>query len=130
MRKIILLIVFCLAIAGAVNAAAYMIEKEAGDLNVKVSMEKESPAVGESNLSITINDSDGKAVTGAKLKVNYTMPPMGNMPPMHYKARAKLDGETYKAKVNLSMPGKWDFTIAIKRPGKELAKMNFDMQVQ
>ena len=130
MRKLILLIAGCLLITGTLHAAAYTVEKEAGELNVKVSMDNDPPSVGETNLNIMVTDSGGKSVTGAKIKVNYTMPPMGNMPPMDYKARAKLDGENYKAKVNLSMPGKWGFVIAIKRPGKALTKMNFDITVQ
>ena len=130
MKKMILLIIGMLVLTGTLFAAPFVVEQEAGDTKIKVSMISDPPGVGENDVNIIILDAEGKLVADAKIKVNYTMPPMGNMPPMSYKARAKYKDESYKAKVNLSMPGKWKFAIAVKMPGKDMAKMEFDLNVQ
>ena len=130
MKKMIVLIIGMLMLTGTLFAAPFVAEQEAGDTKIKVSMDSNPPATGENELNIIISDAEGKAVEDAKIKVNYTMPSIGNMPPMSYKARAKYKGESYMAKVNLSMPGKWGFAIAVKMPGKDMTKVEFNVTVQ
>jgi hypothetical protein len=129
MKRLLISIVTLLLLVGTSYATPYVVEKQVDDLTVKIIMENNPPIVGENNLEIQLIDQEGKPVKGAKLKIDYSMPPMENMPPMRYKARAKLDGESYKTKINLSMSGPWDIAISIKRPGKSLAKISFGVNV-
>jgi nitrogen fixation protein FixH len=129
MKNFLILIITAIFFVGTSYAAPYVIEKQVDDLTVKVVMESNPPVVGENNIEIQLTDSEGNPVKEAKLKLDYSMPPMENMPPMMYRARAKLNGESYKTKINLSMSGYWDIAVNIKRPGKSLAKINFRVTV-
>jgi hypothetical protein len=145
MKKVIFLFFLgTLILAGTVIAKTGEMEKVMGDLKVKISMNmmkadggshqadagtEHHHAMGTNTLNISIVDSAGNPVTDAKVKLNYSMPPMDNMPPMKYTARAKLDGDSYNADLNLSMKGEWDILIYIKRPGEELAKFDFNIHV-
>ncbi len=129
MRKILLLLFGAILLTSTLQASQQEIVKNADDLKVRVLMEKDPPVMGENNLKIIINNSDGDQVTRAKIKIDYSMVPIGNMPPMKYKARAKFDGDAYKAKINLSMSGQWDIAVNIKRPGTSLSKMEFKVKV-
>ncbi len=129
MKKILVFLFGAILLAGTLYAAQYEIVKKADDLKVKVLMDNGPPAKGENNLIIALSDPEGNPVTKARIKVDYRMPPMKNMPTMIYNTRAKLDGEMYKAVINLSMPGRWDIHINVKRPGKSLAKVSFSVNV-
>ncbi|GBD96197.1 MAG TPA: hypothetical protein ENG83_06500 [Nitrospirae bacterium] len=129
MKKVLLLLFGVILLTGTLQASQHEIVKDADDLKIRVLMENDPPLTGENNLKIVLADSEGIPVTKAKIKVDYSMPPMGNMPPMLYKARAKFDGEGYKAKINLSMSGPWNVAVSIKRPGKSLTRMEFQVKV-
>ncbi|NOZ67648.1 MAG: FixH family protein [Deferribacteres bacterium] len=129
MKKIPIFLIVAIFLAGSLYAAEYEIVKVVDDLQVKILMDNNPPAKGENNLNIILTDPEGKPVTKARIKVDYSMPPMKNMPTMIYKTRAKLKGETYKATVNFSMSGRWDIDVNIKRPGKSLAKVSFSVNV-
>ncbi len=104
--------------AGIAFAGNYEISKKSGDLTVLASIDKNPPVVGDNNISITVKDSSGRAVTDAKVKLEYSMPAMPGMPPMNYKANASLIGNAYQAKMNLSMAGPWSIAIKTTRRGK------------
>jgi hypothetical protein len=127
MKKYLASIVCILAFAVGLHASETV--KEADNMKIRISMEHDPPVAGENNLLIMLTDSEGKSVSKAKIKISYAMPPMGNMPPMSYKARAKHDGEGYRAKVNLPMSGKWGFDINIMKPDKSLTKTAFSVVV-
>ncbi|HDH05159.1 MAG TPA: hypothetical protein ENH01_05515 [Nitrospirae bacterium] len=129
MKKVLLLLFGVVFLTGTLNASQYEIVQNADDLKIKVVMDNNPPVTGENSLDIQLSDAEGIPVTKAKIKIDYSMPPTGNMPPMIYKAKAKFDGEGYKAKVNLSMSGDWNIAMKIKRPGKSLAKMEFKVKV-
>jgi hypothetical protein len=145
MKKfIILMILATFLIGGTAQAKVEEMVKQVGDLQVKLSMEmaqhnesghhsstegEHHNSMGGNNLGINIFDSEGNEVKDAKIKISYTMPPKDNMPPMKYTARAKLNGETYQSKLNFSMKGEWNIMVYIKRPGKDLAKVDFKMHV-
>lgn len=145
MKKILLLIVLgTFFIAGAASAKMDEMVKQVGDLKVKIMMDMEKHgeggmnmseetmhhAMGANKLNIFISDSEAKPVKNAKVKLSYSMPPKGNMPPMKYTSRAKLNGEQYDAKVNFSMKGAWDVMVYIKRPDKPLSKVDFSVHVE
>jgi len=129
MKKMMVLI-FVLAIAGAAYAVPYEVVKEADDLNVKITMDSDTPVVGENNLNIMITDSKSQRVTNAKLKIVYSMPPMHGMPPMKYRVKAKNSSNGYTAKMNLMMSGYWDIEIGVNRPGKPLTKVPLRLEIK
>jgi hypothetical protein len=131
-------------VSGVANAKVEEMTKQVGDLKVKIAMEmsqhnedghhgsgeeEHHNSMGSNKISVTIFDSENSIVKNAKVKIDYSMPPQDNMPPMKYTARAKLAGETYDAKLNFSMKGSWSIMVYIKEPGKKLAKVNFNMHV-
>ncbi len=129
MRKILLFLFGMIFLTGTLHAKGLDVVKDVDDLKVKVSMESDPPIKGENDLDIVLVDSEGKPITNGRIKVDYSMPPMGNMPPMIYRTRAKFDGESYNAVINLSMSGQWNINIHIKMLGKSLVKMPFSVKV-
>lgn len=130
-KTMILFLSIIFVLAGTLYAKEYyeVASQVKDELTIKVLMDNNPPVVGENNLNIIISDSKGNTIKDAKLKIQYSMPPMNNMPPMNYKTRAKFNNNGYKAKVNLSMPGPWNITVNIKRTGKPLTKMSFSVKV-
>src|SRR5512139_2528706 len=111
MKKLAVLIFILLLVAGVAYAKDYEVTKKAGEYNTTVKIDKNPPVVGDNNISIEIKDASGKYVTDAKIIVDYSMPAMPGMPAMTYKANGKLDGNEYKAVMNLSMSGSWNIAI-------------------
>ena len=119
-----------LLIAGVAYAKNYEVTKKTGGLTVTATLDKNPPVAGpDNNITIAVKDSAGKAVTDAKVVVNYSMPAMPGMPAMNYKSNAALEGSEYKAKMNLSMSGSWNVAIKIMRAGKtSTVKFSVDAQ--
>lgn len=118
MKRLAIIGMVLLLVAGVAFAKEYEVKKKAGDYNVEVKIDRNPPVVGDNNVSIEIKDAAGKNVTDAKVKVDYGMSAMPGMPAMDYKADAELKGNTYKAKMNLSMSGPWNIAVKITRAGK------------
>jgi hypothetical protein len=93
------------------------------------SIDKNPPIAGKNNMSVKVQDAQGKAVTDAKVAIDYVMPAMPGMPAMSYKANAALKGDSYKAEINFSNSGPWTVTIKISRAGK-IERMKFSVDVQ
>jgi nitrogen fixation protein FixH len=129
MKKIAALTMVLLLIAGIVYAKNYEVKKKAGDYNVVATIDKNPPVAGDNVITIAVKDTSGKAVTDAKVKVEYSMPAMAGMPAMNYKADAKLADDEYKATMNLSMSGAWNVAVKITKSGKtSTMKFNLDAQ--
>ncbi len=129
MKKIAAVTMALLLIAGMAYAKNYEVKKKAGSYDVVAVIDKNPPVQGENNLTISIKDASGNAVTDAAVKVNYTMPAMPGMPAMNYKTDARLDGSEYKATMNLSMSGAWNIAVKIAKGGKiSMMKFNVDAQ--
>ncbi|MFH1026131.1 MAG: FixH family protein [Nitrospirota bacterium] len=127
MKKLVLCLISFLLIAGVAYAKGLEINKKAGEYNVKVSLEKNPPVVGDNPVTVEIKDASGKYVTDAKVRIDYSMPAMPGMPPMNYKAAATLKGDEYRANMNLSMSGSWNVAVKISRGGKRsTVKFNID----
>lgn len=118
MKKVGLVVLVLLLVAGIAYAKDYEVKKKAGDFDVEVAIDKNPPVVGDNNIKIEIKDSSGKYVSDAKVVIDYSMPAMPGMPAMNYKADAQLKGNEYKAKMNLSMSGSWNIAVKITRAGK------------
>ncbi len=128
MKKLAVVAVAVLMMFSAVAYAKdYEVSKKAGDVTVDVKIDKNPPITGTNNMDIAIKDASGKAVTDAKVLVEYSMPAMTGMPAMNYKTDAQLKGEVYKAAMNLSMAGSWNIAVKVTRAGKtQTAKFTVD----
>ncbi|MFA4828004.1 MAG: FixH family protein [Thermodesulfovibrionales bacterium] len=127
MKKIAVISLILLLIAGVAYAKDYEVKKKAGDYDVEIKIDKNPPVVGDNNIEIEIKDASGKYVTDAKVKIDYVMPAMPGMPAMNYKTDAELKGNEYRAKMNFSMSGAWNIAIKISRGGKiTTVKFNVD----
>ena len=127
MRKVTLVSMILLLIAGIAYAKSYEVTKKVGEYTVVATIDKNPPVVGDNNISIDIKDASGKTVTDAKVKVEYSMPAMPGMPAMNYKANAQFSGSTYATKMNLSMSGSWNISVKVTRGGKSSTmKFNVD----
>ncbi len=129
MKKILLTVICLILLSGVLHAAQYELVEDVEGLKVKVIMDNETLSAGENDMRIFLADSAGNPVGGAKIKVDYSMPPMGSMPPMIYKTRARHKGDVYSATLNLNMSGKWNVALIIKQPDRALARMLFELKV-
>jgi hypothetical protein len=127
-RTLILSLVMCLA-AGMAFAKSYELQKKSGDYTLDIRIDKNPPVVGDNLMELTIKDTDGKAVTDAKVAVTYTMPPMSGMAPMNYKTDAVPKEGSYQATLKFSMSGSWNVEAKIIRAGKTTpVKFNVDVK--
>jgi len=118
MKKFIVSAVIVFLAAGVAYAKDYEVKKKAGDFDVVVTIDKNPPVTGDNGLTVSVKDAGGKAVAGAKVVVDYSMPAMPGMPAMNYKADAVQKGDAYVANMNLSMAGPWNVTVKISAGGK------------
>lgn len=121
MKKIFLAVICLTLMAGMAYAKDYEVQKKAGEFDVKVSIDKNPPIVGDNKVEVEIKDASGKYVTDAKVVVDYSMPAMPGMPAMNYKTDAVVKGDEYKAVMNLSMSGSWNIAVKITKAGKTSA---------
>ncbi len=129
MKKFLLMTLVILLSAGLVFAKGYEVKKKAGEYDVEATIDRNPPAMGKNNMEVRVTDKAGKAVTDAKLLVEYGMPAMPGMHPMNYRTEASLSGEVYKAILNVSMAGPWYVNVKISRGGKtETARFTFDVR--
>lgn len=118
MKRLAVIALALLLVAGIAYARDYELNKKAGEYNVQVRIDKNPPVAGDNNMTIGIKDASGKYITDAKVIVDYSMPAMMGMPAMNYKTDAVLRGNEYTAKMNLSMSGSWNVSVKINRAGK------------
>lgn len=130
MKKLMVMTLSLLFVfAGIAVAKDYEVKKKAGDYDVEVKIDKNPPVVGDNNIEIEIKDAKGAYVTDAKVVVEYSMPAMPGMPPMNYKTDTKIDGNEYKATMNLSMAGPWNIVVKVVT-GDKTSKMKFSIDAQ
>ncbi len=129
MKKIAILPIILLLMAGITYAKNYEVTKKAGDYTIFVSIDRNPLVVGDNNIAIAVKDASGKDVSDAKVKVEYSMPAMPGMPAMNYKTDATPKGTAYQAKMKLGMPGPWNVAVKTLRGGKT-ATMKFSVDAQ
>lgn len=128
MKKIIAVAVILLLAAGLAYAKPYEVTRKAGDYSVDVRMDKNPPVVGSNNIDVVVKDAAGKAVTDARVLIDYGMNAMPGMPAMFYKADAPFKGGSYQAALNISMKGPWVITVKVTHAGKTVsAKFTVDV---
>ncbi|MBI4826140.1 MAG: FixH family protein [Nitrospirae bacterium] len=129
MKKFLMVVIGILLICGAAYAKDYEVKKTTADYNVEVSIDKNPPVVGDNNIGIKVKDMKGSYVTDVKVVVEYSMPAMPGMPAMNYKTDTTIDGNEYKAKMNLSMAGSWNILVKITK-GEKTSKVKFSIDAQ
>lgn len=130
-RYLVMVFVFAAVLILAIAGFAKSLEavKKAGDNTVTVTLEKDPPTTGDNTATVLIKDMAGKAVTKAKVSIDYGMPAMPGMHPMRYKAAAELKGEKYTSVLNFSMSGPWYVNVKVEGVGKtETVKLNVDVR--
>jgi hypothetical protein len=129
MKKVFVFGLIVLLVAGVAFAKGYEVKKKAGEYDVEATIDRNPPAMGKNNMEIRVSEKAGKAVTDAKVLVEYGMPAMPGMHPMNYRTEAPLVGGVYRAVLNVSMAGPWYVNVKISRGGKtEIAKFTFDVR--
>jgi len=118
MKRLVVVMIALLLIAGIAYAKDYEVTKKTGEYNVAVKIDKNPPIVGDNSVSIEITDASGHHVRDAKVVFEYSMPPMPGMPAANYKADAESKGDEYKATMKPSMSGSWNVSVKINRAGK------------
>lgn len=98
---------------GRAGAAALELKKKAGLYDVVLRLDRNPPVVGDNALELRITDPSGTVPKGAKVLVNYYMPPMPRMAPMNYKSEAKLKKDAYALRMRLIMAGPWVLIVRI-----------------
>ncbi len=126
MKKIAISLLMLLVATGVAFAKNYEVNKKAGEYDVTMIIDKNPPVAGDNAAVVTVKDSTGKAVTDAKVVIDYSMPAMPGMPAMNYKADGQLKGDEYKAMLNFSMAGAWNVAIKITR-GDATATVKFNV---
>jgi hypothetical protein len=129
MKKVILLTLTLLLIAVTVQASGLEVNQKKGDLNIRVTMDKNPPVIGINTVDVYVTDTSGNTVTDASVRVNYSMPPMPGMAPMNYNTTAKPGGGKYTAKLNVSMAGPWNIAVRVSKAGKT-ATVRFNVDAQ
>jgi len=118
MKKFTIIGLALLLAAGTAYAKGYEVQKKAGEYDVTIVFDRNTPTASDNAVGITIKDAAGHIVKDAVVKIEYSMPAMMGMPPMNYKTEAVLKGDEYKATLGLSMSGSWNLAVKITRAGK------------
>jgi len=107
-------LILCLALPAD---ADYRVRRKTPGHVVDAAINRNPPVMGENTIRIEIRDAGGKTLTGARVSVNYYMPPMPGMVPMNYTIPAAPDGSGYTAKMNFIMTGPWNIVIRVESGG-------------
>ena len=88
---------------------------EVGPFRISVRNRPETPSVGENELTVTVRDTLGNAVSGAHVETRVVMEAMGAMPRMESRgvSREAAPGE-YEVKYGIAMAGEWSLGIQIR----------------
>lgn len=89
--------------------------QEVGPFRIAVRNKPETPSVGDNTVTVTVQDTLGRPVTGAHVETQVVMEAMGAMPRMESRGVVKegSPGE-YEAKYGIAMAGEWDLAVRIR----------------
>jgi hypothetical protein len=125
-KRLAVIVLAIFMMTGVALAKNYEANKKAGDLDVTMTIDKNPPVVGDNAVAVVVKDIAGKAVSDAKVVIDYSMPAMPGMPAMNYKTDAPMKDDAYRAKVNLSMAGAWNFAVKITH-GSQTSTAKFNV---
>ena len=128
-RAVLLSLVIFLISGPAVHAGDYKVRKRAGPYTVDMAINRNPPVLGVNEISITLRDTEGRCLSGARVAVNYSMPPMPGMVPMNYTVPAAPYGNGYRARMNFIMTGPWNIAVRLQAGGAHV-KVVFPIDVR
>ncbi len=126
-NKIVMFYIGILLISSMAYGKSLDIEKKAGEVTVKASIDRDPPIVGKNNLSVELLDNRGSAIKDAEIQIFYLMP---SMPAMNYEITPGLKGNRYIGTIELVMAGQWKVDVKWKRPGCKIKKISFTFEVK
>lgn len=134
MKKFTVFTMFLVAFVGLIFLSgcgrnAYQATKLAGPYTVNLQINHNPPVAGKNEVTVNIKDQADKDVTDAKVVIGYDMPAMPGMPAMSHKADATLQGNSYKATIDLMMAGPWTITVNINHGG-HIQKARFSVDAR
>ncbi|HZP40501.1 MAG TPA: efflux RND transporter periplasmic adaptor subunit [Candidatus Binatia bacterium] len=102
-------------------------EREVDGLRVAVFPAREPATVGDVPLRVRVRDASGAPVTGATLRLEYTM----DMPGMQIEAAPtrELGDGVYEGMVRFTMGGPWSVVVEVARPGTPPVRGRFTVRV-
>ena len=100
----------------------------AGSFNVAVTIQPETPQVGNNQILIQVRDQQGNPIQGAKVRAVGEMPAMGSMPAMYAQATiAEIAPGNYQGEFELPMAGAWPLAVDIATDEAHHVDLAFDM---
>ncbi len=100
----------------------------AGDLEVVVTTDPETPKVGDNRLIVEVYNRDGNPVSDLAIDAYAEMPAMGSMAAMRMPADLKQTAAgRYEGTMDLPMRGEWPLTLQFKFTQGEPIRLQFDM---
>jgi nitrogen fixation protein FixH len=127
MKNALIILTALILLAGSSYANHFNVEKRAGDVIAKLTIEGHALAVNDNNVSIELFDPEGNTITFAEMEVYYYMP---SMPAMNYNVKALPEGEHYTAVIKLTMPGVWIADVGARIGGKEQHIISFSFEAK
>lgn len=127
-RAAMLAMVVFLASPLAAQQPAPAAKAGAAALAITLTSKPNPPTLGDNAFEVTVKSADGKPVEGADVTAVFVMPAMPaiKMPEMRSSVALKpAAGGVYAGTGQVSMAGKWDVTVTVKRDGKELGSKKF-----
>lgn len=101
---------------------------QAGPFRLGVGVEPSTPRVGDNELTLRVEDSAGRPVSGAVVRAVAEMPAMGAMAAMRAPADiVEVDPGVYRGSFAPSMAGSWPLTIEILHEEGGQARVTFDL---
>jgi Cu(I)/Ag(I) efflux system membrane fusion protein len=100
----------------------------AGDLEIGIAVEPETPHVGDNRLVVEVRGLEGGNPDNVDVSAFAEMPAMGAMPAM--RAPADLEQTApgrFEGAMNLSMRGEWPLTVEVSGPDGNSRQLRFDL---
>jgi hypothetical protein len=108
----------------------YETKKVADDLSVTLKADRYPLIKGDNDLSVSVADASGKAVTDAAIQVRYYMPAMPGMAPMEFTPQISQKGDKYAFTSNIPMEGGWKVDVTATRPGRTAVTATFNVDAR
>ena len=97
------------------------------DLSIDLSVAAETPTVGQNELTVTVRDAAGKAVSDAEVQVEGNMNHAG-MKPTFATLRETAQAGSYVGELEFTMGGDWILTVAVTTTEGTKAKETFNVR--
>lgn len=122
--------VLLVSIVAAGCSKGYETKKTVDDLSVTLKADRYPLIKGDNDLSVSVADVSGKAVTDAAVQVRYYMPVMPGMAPMEFNVAALAKGGAYVCTANVPMEGGWKVDVTATLPGKPAVTATFNVDAR